>query len=113
MENQPLPPIGPILEAYIKDNRTYKAALARALNVSPQNLIRMRKQDDLSMGRLWQLSHILRHNFIGDIAAKLPADYTGAMQEALAEKDKAIAALQSELEAMTKERDIYKDLVKR
>jgi uncharacterized FAD-dependent dehydrogenase len=112
MENQEMPPIGPIIEAYLIEKRTYKAALARALNTSPQHLIRIRKQKDMATSRLWQLSHTLKHNFIADIATLLPSDYTGAFQDALTEKDKAIAALQSELEAMTKERDIYKDLLK-
>ena len=67
----------------------------------------------MPVSRLWQLSHTLKHNFIADIAAKLPPDYTGALQDALAEKDKTIAALQDELADMVKERDIYRDLVRR
>jgi len=113
MEDQKMPSVGAIIESYLKEKRIYKSALARALNTSFQQLIRMRKQDNMQLSRLWQLSHVLKHNFIADIAVQLPAGYTGALQDALAEKDKEIAALQNELAAMAKERDIYKDLLKK
>jgi len=113
MENLPMPSIGVMIESYLTEKRIHKAVLARELSVSFQQLIRIRKQNNMQVSRLWQFSHILKHNFIADIAAQLPSGYTGALQDALAEKDKQIAALQNELAAMAKERDIYKDLLKR
>lgn len=108
-----MPHPGNLIENYLKQNRIYKAALARKLNVEDKTLRRVRSLSDLSVSWLWNLSHALNHNFIADMAAQLPPDYTGALQDALAAKDVEIAAIQNELAAMTKERDIYRDLLKK
>ena len=107
-----MPHPGNLIDNYLKEKRIFKSALARKLNVNIKTLIRVRSLNDLSISWLWSLSHAVKHNFIADIAVQLPSDYTGALQDALAEKDKTITTLQSELDAMTKERDIYKNLLK-
>jgi hypothetical protein len=107
-----MPPFADILNDFIARHRKSSAALSRKLNITENGLLAIRKKKTVQMELLWKLSEVYRHNFIADIAAKLPPGYTGALQDALAEKDREIAALQNELAAMAKERDIYKDLLK-
>lgn len=54
-----------------------------------------------------------KHNFIADVAAQLPDSYTGAIQDIIIQKDKEIQAVKDELAMMTRERDIYRDIVKK
>jgi hypothetical protein len=110
---QVMPLFTDVLNDFLVRYRKSPSALSRKLDLTVNGLLAIRKKKTVQMELLWKLSNVYRHNFIADIAAQLPSDYTGAFQDALAEKDKVNAALQSELEAMTKERDIYKDLLKR
>jgi len=105
--------VGKLIDDYMERNKKSPALLSRKLGIHINNVMTIKSRASLQLSLLERLSHIYRHNFIADIAAQLPPDYTGALQDALTEKDNQIAALQNELAAMAKERDIYKDLLKR
>jgi len=112
--NQPvMPSFAAILNDFLDRHRKSPSALSRKLDISVSALLAIRKKKTVQIALLWKLSNVYNHNFFADIAAQLPDNYTGALKDALAAKDKQIADLQSELAAMAKERDIYKDLLKR
>jgi hypothetical protein len=107
------PFVGKLLEDYMQQHRKSAVELSKALGLHPNTAIKMKYRPSMQISLLWQLSHIYQHNFIGDIAVKLPSNYTGGLSDALAEKDREIAAVRDELAAITKERDLYRDLLKK
>jgi hypothetical protein len=107
------PHVGGMVSAILKKKHWYSAALARDIGRSLSTLMEYYRKPSMQTAILWELSLAMKHNFFADIAVQLPADYSGALQDALAEKDQQIAALHNEMAALARERDIYKDLLKR
>lgn len=97
--------IGNLLTQYFEQHRTRKAALARKMGVSAPVVMQLQKKESIQLKTLLQLSEILQHNFLLDIAQQLPADYTTAY-DIFAEKSRTIASLQEEVKKLTIERDL-------
>jgi len=108
---QPFPHIGNMLTDYVTKKRKYRAAMSRTLGIRLNSLLKIMKKPTIQVELLWRLSNLLKHNFVADVAMQLPSSYTGAIQDIVAVKDKEIAEIRNELFMMTRERDIYKELL--
>lgn len=107
-----MPHIGNMLQAYIDRNRTYQAALARAIHREPQTVLKYKKNHSIQTAILWELCHALKYNFFADLAAALPDTFGRSNNDALDEKDKAITALQAEVTRLQQEKDLLVQLIK-
>ena len=108
-----MPHIGEMLNLFIAQRRKSPSAFSRKLGIDVSALLRIRKKSSIQIQLLWNICQTQQHNFIADIALQLPSEYTGALQDALVEKDKEIAALHSIIERITSERELYKELLKK
>lgn len=114
MNTEPIfPHIGNLLNNFLVKNRRSPSALSRKLGIRVNSVLKIRKKETIQVALLWKISTLYKHNFIADVAAQLPSFYTGAIQDIIIAKDKEIAEIKNELFLMTRERDIYKDLLKR
>ena len=84
------PDVGKVIRTHIKKRRISKAALSRNVNHSHQALYSILQRPSLQLQTLWELCVAMRHNFLLDLAAQLPPDFTThapdntlALQEAL------------------------------
>jgi hypothetical protein len=62
---------GEMLTGYCIKNRIYKAALARKMKFTYQALFYYLKADSMDIQKLVEFSHVLKHNFVMDIAVQL------------------------------------------
>jgi hypothetical protein len=99
------PHTGQMLKAYFKKRRIHKSALARKLHRHISSLVSFQKNATIQTTILWEICHVLKHNFFNDMAVQLPADYTtdAPMQTHL---NLRITALEAELKIAISERDI-------
>ena len=73
MKNQKQPPhIGKRLRAYVKEHRISQAGWARAQKVSPKQIGRYLKQEEIRVSTLFKISQVLHYNFLSEIAGQLP-----------------------------------------
>jgi hypothetical protein len=102
--------IGTLLKDYFKENNVSKAALSRALGVSPANFEVRLKQSWFRTDILLKISNLLEHNFFADIAASLPKEFptNGAVDKT---KDELIAALELEIKMLKREREVLSSLI--
>ena len=99
------PHTGALLLEYLKKERLHKSAIARAMGRRHTTLVGYYKRPSIQTAILWELCHVLKHNFFADIAAQVPAAYPSSVPQ----DDSAalrIAALEEELRAVTRERDV-------
>jgi hypothetical protein len=96
---------GALLLHYFTKNRIRKAALARKLNKNISNIMYYQKQPSLQTQILWELSHVLEHNFFLDIAAQLPNTYSTSAPTTNI-KDTTIAQLQQEITILKAEKEV-------
>ena len=108
-----MPHVGELLKAFIKKNRWPKSVIARKTLRSPVTIEGFLKRPSLQIAILWEISHATHYNFIADIAAQLPADYSSNAKDGTQELQEHIAQLEQELETLTRERDLLKDLIGR
>ncbi|MBW2936676.1 hypothetical protein KXJ69_01075 [Aureisphaera sp. CAU 1614] len=101
------PHIGNMLQNRIKLRRISKAALSRNAGRTPQTIQRYLKRPSLQFSILWELCVAMQHNFLLDLAAQLPADFTTyapdptlALQEALEQQKEENTILHAKLEEL-------------
>ena len=70
------PDVGKVIRTHIKKRRISKAALSRNVNHNHQALHSILQRHSLQLQTLWELCVAMRHNFLLDLAAQLPADFT-------------------------------------
>lgn len=102
--------VGKLLQEYIKENNVSKAALSRALGLNAANFEVRLKQSWFRTDVLWEISHLLQHNFFDEIATKLPKDFP-TNKETDKTKDKLIANLELEIKMLKRERDMLSSLI--
>ena len=101
---------GNMLLNYFKKRRTHRSALARKLNKTPDTLYRYQKQASMQVALLWDICHVMKHNFFKDIAAMLPPEYaTDAETDDTLSNE--IAALKQQIALLTAERDVLMKVV--
>ena len=106
-----MPHFGDMLNRYIAQRRKSPSAFARKLGIHINSFLDIRKKPSIQLRLLWNICLTQQHNFIADIALQLPPEYTGALLDRMAEKDKEIAALKAIVEKITNERELYKELL--
>ena len=82
--------VGEMLRSYMKKNRIYKSALARAINRKPRTLYDMIDKPSLQTAILWEISVALKHNFFADIAVAQNIDngFENPLQQRVTELEK-------------------------
>lgn len=106
-----MPHIGKLLQGFMDKNRTYQAALARAIQRDPRTIIQYRKSHSIQAAILWELSHALKHNFFADLADELPATFNRSNNSIVEQKDKEIAVLQAEIVRLQQDKDLLLSIV--
>jgi hypothetical protein len=101
---------GKLLQQYIRENKVSKAALSRAMGISPSSLEGRLKKESFKTDTLLKISNLLEHNFFADIAASLPKEFptNGAVDKT---KDELIAALELEIKMLKREREVLSSLI--
>ena len=103
---------GHLLVKYFLAHRTRKAALARALNRDASSIMNYQKNATIQTAILWEISHVLKHNFFKDIAVTLPSDFT-TYAPIESQKDERIAELETQLLQAQTERNILLEAMKK
>lgn len=100
------PNIGEMLKKYAKEKRIFKAAWSRHQGVTKQTITRYFKKSTMQVSTLFDISQILKYNFIRDIADSLPADMpphaVNPLQAELDEAKKDIERLKFQVEILEK-----------
>lgn len=92
---------GKMLTDFILKNRINRAGFARRLGVTPTAVYNYAGSESLQLSTLWKASIVLKHNFIAEIGALLPVEYTSPREK----------ELQEELEKLKFELSIYKNIM--
>ncbi len=108
-----MPHIGDMLNTFIKKNRWPKSVIARKTTRTPSTIEGFLKRPSLQIAILWEISHATHYNFIADIAAQLPAEYNSNAPNPYEELTERIAMLEQQLQKMTDERDLLKEVLGR
>jgi|SRR5690606_362062 len=95
------PDIGQVVRNRIKALRISKAALVRNANLSPQKLHRWLGSQSLQLRAIWELSIAMKHNFIQDLAAQLPPEFTTNAPDATLPLQERVAVLEEENKVLT------------
>ncbi len=96
---------GQLLKTFFKARRIHKNALARKLNRHIGTLVTFQKNSSIQTAILWEISHVLKHNFFADIACRLPVEFT-TDAPVHTEQSERIVALEEELKLTKAERDV-------
>ncbi len=70
------PHIGKLLQNYIRKHRIHRGVLAKLLGRSYSTVYKYQKNASTQTHILWELCVAMKHNFLLDLAAQLPADFT-------------------------------------
>ena len=93
-----LPNIGEIIYKHTTEKRLHKSAWARAQGVNSSTISGYFKRKDMKLHTLIRICHILKYNFLHQLATTLPADYPPLQ----------INLLSSQLETLQKENEMLK-----
>lgn len=107
-----MPHLGQMLRHHLKTNKLYRSSLARALNRTDAAMLRYEKYPSLQARLLWELSMALKHNFFADIADQMPKGFTTEVVADTA-KDDRITALEREVEILSKQLEVLKEVMRR
>lgn len=99
------PNTGTILANYIHKKRIPQAALARALNKTPNTIIAYKKAASIQTKTLWKISYILKRNFFMDIAQMLPDTFSTEI-DIFETHNKRIAELEEENKILKAEKAV-------
>ncbi|MBN2766022.1 MAG: hypothetical protein JXR27_06575 [Paludibacteraceae bacterium] len=72
---KPMPHNGKLIESYALSRNFNRAELSRALSRNVNTVYRYAGSPSLQMRIMWNLSILMKHNFIGDLANKLEIDF--------------------------------------
>jgi hypothetical protein len=102
--------IGTLLKEYFEANNVSKAALSRALEITPANFEVRLKQPWFRTDMLLKICQLLKHNFFADIGAFLPEEFpTNRTPDKT--KDELVASLELEIKMLKRERDMLSKLI--
>ncbi|REG90789.1 hypothetical protein [Flavobacterium aquicola] len=96
---------GELLSAYCDRERIFKSGLARKTGIGYQSLLKYLKSENISVNTLLKLSEGLEHNFLMDIAVKLPKNYSTDAPTDQTAADK-IQALERKIELLEAEKQV-------
>lgn len=68
--------IGQMLTDYFKKRKVNRSKATRKMGLNPQQLFYYMKRSSMDFDKLIEFSHGLKHNFLLDMAVKMPQDYT-------------------------------------
>lgn len=102
---------GKFISEYIEKKSISKAALARALNISPQTVEYRVKTATMPTDFLLKMCHALNHNFFTDIALMLPETYSTST-EVIDMKAIEIAHLKQEIIMLNREKELLSSIIK-
>ncbi|MGJ8594193.1 MAG: helix-turn-helix domain-containing protein [Aquaticitalea sp.] len=100
---------GQFLRAFLSKHRLPIAALARHLNIHPEQIQRHLKSEDVRASVLLEFCHAYQHNFFADLAVTLPPHYLHAQPDTSPQE--RIAELEMQLKQVTAERDVLKEVI--
>lgn len=100
------PPLGNFINWHLHVNKIKKKNVSEFLGVLPTSLNGYFKQPSFQFVILWRISQAVQHNFLMELGERLAIPYeTKAEKELknqLAERDKEIETLQTQLEVFKK-----------
>lgn len=101
-DNDP-PNLGNFIGWHIQENKIKKKKVSEFLGVIPTTLNQYFKQPSFQFAILWRISHAVQHNFLMELGERwLKIPYQTAKErellEQLAQKDKQIETLETQLE---------------
>lgn len=109
------PHVGKLVENYLNKHMSNRAFVARQMGVASPTVRRYLENASLQFGIIWKLSLITNYNFVAELGAKLPIDYTTPKEEELQNQIKTlqeqIVSLQKEIEHQQIEIGVYKNIV--
>lgn len=104
-DNDP-PALGNYIHWHFQENKIKKKNVSDFLQVVPLTLNRYFKQSSFQFAILWRISQAVQHNFLMELGERLAIPYeTKAEKELktqLAEREKQIETLQTQLEVFKK-----------
>jgi len=72
----PMPHIGEIYKKFVRKKPFPYVWVAKYLGKNESVVVRYARRESLQAYLLWELSHVLQHNFFQDLAAQLPKEFT-------------------------------------
>ncbi len=105
-----MPHNGSLLEKYIVEQHTIKAALARKMGVTQPSINVYFRRHTLQTGIWWRASLALQHNFIAELGEILPVDYETKTEAKLREE---LAQLQKEMSELKLKLSVYESIMKK
>ncbi|MAL59447.1 MAG: hypothetical protein CMC14_05305 [Flavobacteriaceae bacterium] len=102
-----MPHIGKLYQDFIRKKRYPQVWVAKYMGKNESVVTRYRHRPSLQCYLLWELSHILKHNFFLDLAAQLPSNFTThapdptlALQERVKELEEEVNTLRIQKETL-------------
>ncbi|MGK4566184.1 hypothetical protein [Flavobacterium sp. 3HN19-14] len=97
----PYPHIGQIIGDYMKAHNILNATVARRIGIATNGIGYYLQQESLQLGIIWKVGVAVGHNFLAEIAEQHPYWLPSAKE----------LKLESEIEDLKKELEIYKRIV--
>src|SRR5690606_1280399 len=107
------PDFGHLMRNRINARRISKAALASNANVSSQKMHRWLGSQSLQLRAIWELSIAMKHNFLQDLAAQLPPNFTTNAPDPTLPLQERIAALEEENKLLNAKLETLKEVMRK
>lgn len=101
--------IGQMLTDYFKKHKVNRSKATRKMGLNPQQLFYYMKRSSMDFDKLIEFSHGLKHNFLLDMAVKMPQDYTNNV---VSSADKNFLTKEKELAVALEEINELKEKLK-
>ncbi len=101
--------IGQMLTDYFKKRKVNRSKATRKMGLNPQQLFYYMKRSSMDFDKLIEFSHGLKHNFLLDMAVKMPQDYTNNV---VSSADKNFLTKEKELAVALEEINELKEKLK-
>lgn len=93
--------LGQMLIEYFKKHNLNRSKAVRKMGLNPQQLFYYMKRSSMDFDKLVEFSHGLKHNFLLDVAVKMPKNYTNNLESTVdgnfLTKEKELTAALQEL----------------
>lgn len=90
---------GKILNDYLQKNRITKRELGRKINRGGDSIGKYIENSSIQTGILIEISQVLKHNFLQDLADSLPKEFASNIKHS-DENDQLIANLKEEIKVL-------------
>jgi transcriptional regulator with XRE-family HTH domain len=101
---------GRMIKNIIEQKNLLATKMAVSMGVPNTAIYAYEKRSSIQTSILIKLCHAAKHNFFKDIANQFPNDYT---QDATSSSEQEIVALKKEIERLTYENNLMRDLLKK